>query len=502
MAREKKTSLVVQLLGDDSKLAKSLTASQKRMKKFGSIGKSMAKGVAGAMAGLTAVTATLGKEFIELASDANEAQAMFEETFGNALPQASAFVEEFAHKAGFAEHELQQLLGTSGAVMQGIDFTTEASADLSMKLATLAGDVASFSNAQGGAKAVLDAMTKSLLGERESLKTYGIAINEAEVQTEAFAMTGKSSAKELTKQEKALATYNLLLKKTKVQQGDLNRTQDSFANKSRKAQAELKDLKKTLGEELLPVADEMLPVLMDMVKSLNPSLTNAIKALSPFLSALGKLFGSLLPPLLAVFTFILEKLSPVFLKLSDFVLETVIPAFRKLPEVFEEVINKIITKINNFLSSLNNFASKIQGFFKKIGIDVNVPQLGLLNEVDFTKGDGGVNLDALDQAREQAGLMAGVSTANNYDTFAGATSPSMQPDTTTRALTDSYAQMAQARGGQTVVNNNIEVTAPPLTDPVAVGKEVEKVLQAVEQSQGKVNVTTRRSFSSFRVVPI
>ena len=128
---------------------------------------------------------------VDLASDANEAQAMFEETFGNALPQASAFVEEFAHKAGFAEHELQQLLGTSGAVMQGIDFTTDASADLSMKLATLAGDVASFSNAQGGAKAVLDAMTKSLLGERESLKTYGIAINEAEVQTKAFEMTGK-----------------------------------------------------------------------------------------------------------------------------------------------------------------------------------------------------------------------------------------------------------------------------------------------------------------------
>jgi len=49
---------------------------------------------------------------------------------------------------------------------------------------------------------------------------------------------------------------------------------------------------------------------------------------------------------------------------------------------------------------------------------------------------------------------------------------------------------------------NVEVTAPPLTDPVAVGKEVEKVLQAVEQSQGKVNITARRATSSFRVVPI
>ena len=101
----------------------------------------------------------------DLATDAGEAQSMFEVTFADALPKASGFIDEFAHKAGFAKHELQQLLGTSGAVMQGIDFTGEASADLSIKLATLAGDVASFSNAQGGAQAVMEAMTKSLLGE-------------------------------------------------------------------------------------------------------------------------------------------------------------------------------------------------------------------------------------------------------------------------------------------------------------------------------------------------
>ena len=206
MAREKKTSLVVQLLGDDTKLAKALTKTQKRMKKFGDIGKSIGKGVAGVFAGLSAVAVTLGKDMVNLATDAGEAQSMFEVTFADALPKASAFVEEFAHKAGFAEHELQQLLGTSGAVLQGIEFNGEASADLSMKLATLAGDVASFSNAQGGAKAVLDAMTKSLLGENESLKTYGIAISAAEVNTKAFEMTGKTSASQLTKQERALAT--------------------------------------------------------------------------------------------------------------------------------------------------------------------------------------------------------------------------------------------------------------------------------------------------------
>ena len=56
----------------------------------------------------------------------------------------------------------------------------------------------------------------------------------------------------------------MLLKKTTVQQGDLNRTQESFANKSRKAQAQVKELKVQLGQELLPIAEQLLPVIVDV----------------------------------------------------------------------------------------------------------------------------------------------------------------------------------------------------------------------------------------------
>ena len=80
-------------------------------------------------------------------------------------------------------------------VLQGIDMSAEASVNFSKDLSVLAGDVAAFNNVQGGTQPVLEAMTKALLGERESLKTYGIAISEAEVQTQAFAMTGKTAAK-------------------------------------------------------------------------------------------------------------------------------------------------------------------------------------------------------------------------------------------------------------------------------------------------------------------
>jgi len=285
-------------IGDAESLLRSINKSETALGKFGRSVGAVGKMAVSGFAVIGAAAAVAGVKAVNVASDANEAAAAFDTTFGGAAVSAGKFVEEFANKAGLAEHELKQLLATSGAVLQGINFTADGSADLSTKLATLAGDVASFSNVQGGAQPVMEAFTKALLGERESLKTYGIAIMEADVQQQAFIMTGKASASELTKQEKALATYELLLQKTTVQQGDLNRTQDGFANASRKAKAELRDLQAELGEELLPVATELIPVFSNVVKALAEGLAPTIKEIAPIIQRLADLFNILAPVLL------------------------------------------------------------------------------------------------------------------------------------------------------------------------------------------------------------
>ena len=290
---------------------KSDTALGKFSRGIGKVGVAAAQSFA--VVGTAAVA--MGAKALAVASDAEEAGAAFETTFGQAAQETGKFVEEFANKAGLASFELKQLLATSGAVLQGINFTAEGSANLSTKLATLAGDVASFSNVQGGAKPVLEAFTKALLGERESLKTYGIAILEADVQTQAFAMTGKTAAKELTKQEKALATYELLLQKTKVQQGDLNRTQDGFANASRRVQAELKELQVQMGNELLPIATELMPVFSELITSLGEGLTPVMKEIAPVIQRIVDIFDILAPVLLPL----LEKGFQILAKSLDLI---------------------------------------------------------------------------------------------------------------------------------------------------------------------------------------
>jgi len=381
MAAEKKVSIAI--IGKTKNFTDSLTRSQKAMGKFSSVAGTLGKATVAGLGVASIAAVTLGKDLVNLGSDANEARSAFETTFGESVPKLSGFVDEFANKAGLAAFELEGLLTQSGAILQGIEFTGEASADLSTKLATLAGDVASFSNVQGGAEPVMQAFTKALLGERESLKTYGIAIMEADVQTKAFEMTGKSSAKELTKQEKALATYELLLEKTTVQQGDLNRTQESFANKSRAAQAKLKDLKVTMGAELLPVVEEMLPVFVNLIEEIGPHLIDAIKAVAPFIAVVGELLGALAPPIIAIVTLLLTLLAPAFKKLTEMVDKFLAPFFTNLPKNFENMINRIINSLNSFIRTINGFVDRVAGVLGKIGVNINLPKLSEIKNVSL-----------------------------------------------------------------------------------------------------------------------
>jgi len=448
MAANKKVS--ISIIGKTKQFTDSLTKSQKVLQGFGSAAAKIGKAAAFGIAGVGVAAATVGKDLVNLASDAGEARSAFETTFGDALPVVSGFVEEFANKAGLAAFELEGLLTNTGAVLQGIDFTADASADLGTKLAALAGDVASFANVQGGAQPVLEAFTKSLLGENESLKTYGIAISQAEVETKAFEMTGKSSRNELTKQERALATYELLLKKTTVQQGDLNRTQDSFANKSRKAQAQVKELKVQLGQELLPIAEQLLPVIVDVVQEVGPSLIQAIKGVAPFISSLAEIFGLLAPPVIAIITLLLNALAPAFKKFTELANKFLKPFIENLPKNFEKMINKIIGGFNKFAEKLNSFANKAQKILSKIGIKVDIPKLKTFEKVNFGLGNNEVaslvSADDIDAQRTAAGLLASASStaaAAPQTAEAGITINNFAPITTDQEASDLFARGAR-----------------------------------------------------------
>lgn len=255
--------------------------------------------------GVSALVA-FGKAVVGAAVDAEESAAAFDTTFGPAAARAGAFVDELANKAGMAGYQLQQLMAVTGNVVQGLGATEAESEALSERMVTLAADVASFSNAEGGAQAVLLALQSSINGEREALKTYGLAISEAEVQAKALEMSHKTSAEELTRLDKALATVEVAYGKANKAVGDLDRTQDSHANTLRAVQAAVEETKVALGQALLPVLDALLPV----VKELGPAVANV---LTPAFQALGLAVQVLSPALQAAATLLSALPGPAVL---------------------------------------------------------------------------------------------------------------------------------------------------------------------------------------------
>ena len=88
-------------------------------------------------------------------------------------------------------------------------------------------------------------------------------------------MTNKSSVKELTNLEKAQATVALITEASSDAIGDLDNTQDSFANTTRRLKAELRQTGLEMGQELLPAVSGVLPLLSKLAQDILPLLTDA-----------------------------------------------------------------------------------------------------------------------------------------------------------------------------------------------------------------------------------
>ena len=230
---------------------------------------------------------------IQAASSAQEAAGAFGTTFGGAAEQLNKQLAENANLFGLTTSEAQQLISVFGSVAQGIGFTQQESADLSSQLFNLAGDIASFNNITQGAEPVLQAFRSALVGEREALKTYGIAITEAEVQTKAFELTGKNSADALTRQEKALATTALIFERATVQQGNAAREASGFAAQTLIARSATQELREELGEELLPAAGEVLRVFNEIREDSTPALIDRFSDLNLQILGLVSVFEGL-----------------------------------------------------------------------------------------------------------------------------------------------------------------------------------------------------------------
>lgn len=272
MARRR---LEVEIVGDSKNLERTLGRTETRLSRFdrkvsaiggarGLGGLVGVGGFAGAIGGGIAISQL--SKMVGVASNLNEQIAKTGQVFGKSAGDVREWSEGTARSLGIAQDKALEAAGTFGNLLRTMGLAPQESAEMSRSLVQLAADLASFNNASP--EDTLAAINSALVGEVEPLRRYGANVSAAKVQTLAMAQSGKTNAKALTDQEKVLARVAIIMKETKIAQGDIGRTQGGLANQTRELNAQWRDLQANVGERFVPAATAGVTALNDLIGGL------------------------------------------------------------------------------------------------------------------------------------------------------------------------------------------------------------------------------------------
>jgi hypothetical protein len=254
---------------------------------------------------------TLLKQYTTLASDANETRGALTQLFGpDAIGEVDAWSERMGVAMGRSKYDLQAYAARLGSVLGPVTENQEQAQEMAQSLAELSVDLASFFNTKD--EDAMAALRSGLTGEMESLKRYGIVVNEATLQEVAHKQGLKKKVSQMTVAEKTQLRYAAILEASSAAQGDAIRTSEGFANSSKALKAELKTLGIDAAKKVLPVLERFTRWGRDALKAFNQMAkeSNVLEAAMWTLAAVAgvlalEFYGAFILPALAIGVLIL-----------------------------------------------------------------------------------------------------------------------------------------------------------------------------------------------------
>lgn len=199
------------------------------------------------------------KDSVMAASDLQEVQNVVDVTFGEAADKINDFAKDGAKAFGLTELQTKKYTGTLGALFKSMGMGQDEVTDMSVAMAGLVGDMASFYNLDYDE--AFEKLRSGISGETEPLKQLGINLSEANLEAFALSEGIKTAYQQMTEAEKATLRYNYIMSVTADAQGDFARTSDGFANQLRTFQNNLDTLKTNIGTTLLPVLSNAMTAI-------------------------------------------------------------------------------------------------------------------------------------------------------------------------------------------------------------------------------------------------
>lgn len=219
-------------------------------KKTETSGRKVVKAVQGFLA-LQAVQAV--KAFADDAaraySDFEQSTGAAEAVFGTAADRITGRARKAATEFGLSMGEFQDASSLLGAQLKNqLGLDVDAAADKTTELIGKASDLA----AQFGGTTfdAISAIGSLLRGERDPIEKYAVSMNDAAITAKALEMGLADTAGELTQQNKAAASLELLYQQTGDAAGAFGREQDTLAGKTQRANAQIENNKALVGRAI------------------------------------------------------------------------------------------------------------------------------------------------------------------------------------------------------------------------------------------------------------
>lgn len=262
---------------------------KKEMNGIGSTANNLATGafkkiaLAASAAFSVAALVSFGKSAIELGSNLSEVQNVVDVTFGSMASKINEFAKTAMFSFGLSETSAKKMTGTMGAMLKSMGIVPDKAADMSIELAKLSGDFASFYNMD--AEEAFTKIRSGISGETEGLKALGINLSIANLEAYALTKGITKSYNKMTQMEQAQLRYNYLLKVSADAQGDFARTSDSWANQTRVLTLQWDSFKASIGQGLITL---FTPILV----GINKVVAGLVKLGATFSAFTTHLFGA------------------------------------------------------------------------------------------------------------------------------------------------------------------------------------------------------------------
>jgi len=262
---------------DDKDLKKDLrsieqqigSASNKMRTSVDTAAKKMGKALGFALVAASAVAVyemqKVGRAAIKASSDLEETTGKFNVVFKGQEAVAKQWSKTLVDSYAMSTEESKRFLSSIQDLLVPMGMNAEEAGKMSFEVTKLAADLGSFNNLPT-AQVMLD-IQSALVGNFETMKKYGVVLNETVVKQAALNMGLWDGKGMVDANIKAQVAYELMLRGSSAAIGDQARTMDSYANQVKSLTASYTDLLAKIGNEFLPIATQVVSMLNVWIKA-------------------------------------------------------------------------------------------------------------------------------------------------------------------------------------------------------------------------------------------